>query len=630
MLNPDMREANLDRSLLSRLEESVLVCDGAMGTMLYAKGVFINRCFDELNLSQPSIVEEVHRSYLAAGAQLIETNTFGANRSKLLPHGLETRIAEINAAGARIARKAIAESGKEAFVAGAVGPVGGLLHLSDSLSPDEMRELFREQIAGLLEGGVDCIMIETISHLEEIRQAIRAARSLSDLPIIGQMTFTEDGTTLFGDRPEEVAAALLAEGADVVGANCSIGPKAMLEVLERMVASSDFPVSAQPNAGSPQRVDGRYMYFCSPEYMASYARRFIVGMGVRLVGGCCGTTPEHIRAVASAVRSLQPQRTEIVTFPPETRPEDAKPVPIREKSAFADRMLSRRFVASVELDPPRGTDVRKVVAGARELMAAGVDAVNIPDGPRASARMSSLGLGVLLAREVGIEVLLHYCCRDRNLLGMQSDLLGAHALGLRNLILITGDPPKLGDYPNATAVFDVDAIGLTEIVHRLNHGRDMAGNPIGDPTSFLIGVGVNPAARTMSEEVRRLRRKVSAGAEYALTQPVFDIARLRDLLDQTEDVQIPILVGILPLTSHRNAEFYHNEVPGMNIPEEVRERMRAAGSGEAARREGVEIAREALAMALEFPRVRGTYVMPPFGRYEMALEVLDGHLGGRS
>jgi homocysteine S-methyltransferase len=348
---------------------------------------------------------------------------------------------------------------------------------------------------------------------------------------------------------------------------------------------------------------------------------------VRLVGGCCGTTPEHIRALASAVRSLQPQRAGIGSFTKVEPPTEVTRVPILEKSRFAARLITRRFVASVELDPPRGTDVRKVVAGAQILRDAGVDAVNIPDGPRASARMSSLSLGVLLAREVGIEILLHYCCRDRNLLGMQSDLLGAHALGLRNLILITGDPPKLGDYPNATAVFDVDAIGLTEIVDRLNRGRDMAGNPIGDPTSFLIGVGVNPAAMSPAEEVRRLRRKVTAGAEYVLTQPVFDATRLNDLLDRTEDIAVPILVGILPLTSHRNAEFYHNEVPGMSIPDKVRERMRLAGTGETARREGVRIAREALEAALQSPRVRGTYVMPPFGRYEMALEVLDGFLG---
>ncbi len=622
-----MREANLESEFLSRLRESVLVCDGAMGTMLYAKGIYINRCFDELNLSQATLVEEVHRSYLAAGAQIIETNTFGANRSKLLPHGLETKIAEINAAGAAIARRAVAESGKEAFVAGAVGPVGGLLHLTGSLTPDEMFDLFREQMQGLVDGGVDCILIETISHIEEMRQAIRAARSLCDLPIVGQMTFTEDGTTLFGDRPEDVARALLAEGADVVGANCSIGPKPMLEVLERLATAGEFPISAQPNAGSPQRVDGRYIYFCSPEYMASYARRFILGAGVRLVGGCCGTTPDHIRALASAVRSLQPKRAEVVTFSQVESPAEITRVPILKKSRFAERLLTRRFVASVELDPPRGTDIRKVVAGAETLRDAGVDAVNIPDGPRASARMSSLSLGVLLARGVGIEILLHYCCRDRNLLGMQSDLLGAHALGLRNLILITGDPPKLGDYPNATAVFDVDAIGLTEIVDRLNRGRDMAGNPIGDPTSFLIGVGVNPAAMNPAEEMRRLRRKVAAGAEYVLTQPVFDANRLNDLLDRTEDVTVPILVGILPLTSYRNAEFYHNEVPGMSIPEEVRERMRLAGTGEAARREGVRIAREALEGALQSSRVRGTYVMPPFGRYEMALEVLDGFMG---
>lgn len=603
----------------------MLVCDGAMGTMLYTRGVYINRCFDELNLSQPQMVEEVHSSYLSAGAEILETNTFGANRTKLLPHGLEDKVVQINHAAVEIARKAMKGARKQAYLAGAIGPLGSPLHRSETMGPSEMEEHFREQATALMDAGVDLIMVETISRLEEMRAALRAVRSVGPVPLVAQMTFTEEGTTLFGDRPEEIPAMLLADGADVVGVNCSIGPRPMMDILERLSSAGDFPVSVQPNAGSPQRVEGRYIYFSSPEYMASYARRFIQGYGVRIVGGCCGTTPEHIRAIASAVRSLQPVRAEVVVPRPVRESEPpASPTPLPEKSSFARKLAAGNFVVSVEMDPPRGTDASKVISGAASLYAAGVDAVNIPDGPRASARMSPLCIGALLARDVGIEVLLHYCCRDRNLLGMQSDLLGAHALGLRNLILITGDPPKLGDYPNATAVFDVDSIGLTRIVDKLNHGCDLAGNRIGAPTSFLVGVGVNPAARDIEEEVRRLRLKVEAGAEVVFTQPVFDQERLFDFLDRSEDIPLPIMVGILPLTSHRNAEFYHNEVPGMSIPEGVRDRMRLAGSGESARAEGIRIARESLAGAMRSRRIRGAYIMPPLGRYEMALEVLAG------
>lgn len=600
-----------------------------MGTMLYSRGVFINRCFDDLNTSQPGLVEEIHRAYLQAGAQMIETNTFGANRGKLLPHGLEGKVDEINRAGVRLARRAIQDTRVEAFIAGAVGPLGSPLQQAEEPNPDDIRGAYREQISVLVDEGVDCILIETISKLEEMRQAIRAAREVASIPVIAQMTFTEEGTTLYGDRPEDIGRILTAEGADVVGVNCSVGPRAMLSILDRLASSGDYRISAQPNAGSPQRVEGRYIYFCSPEYMASYARRFIQWAGVRLVGGCCGTTPDHIRAVAAAVRSMVPKRTEIfVSSVQHDAPRsEVPPVPIEEKSRFARKLAEGGFVASVELDPPRGIDASKVIRGAHAIKKAGVDAVNIPDGPRASARMSSLALGALLSSEVGIDVIPHYCCRDRNLLGMQSDLIGAHALGLRNLILITGDPPRLGDYPNATAVFDVDSIGLTKIVNHLNHGEDLAGNPIGTPTSFLIGVGVNPGSTNLPEEVRRFRLKMKAGAEYGLTQPVFDGNHLRALMGMIADLAVPVLVGILPLTSYRNAEFYHNEVPGMSVPEEVRERMRRAGTGEGARREGVKIAREALEIATEIPMIRGAYVMPPFNRFEMALEVLEGFLG---
>ena len=612
---------------ISRLQESVLLCDGAMGTMLYARGIFINRCFDELNLSHPDLVTEIHQEYLRAGADVIETNTFGANRLKLVRHGLEDKVAAINQAAATLARRAIDGGHREAFVAGSIGPLSNPLQSLDPLTPDDLRAIYTEQIAALLDGGVDLLIFETIARREEMEAAITAARALSStVPIVGQMTFNEDGRTVHGDEAGDLAVWMKELGADVVGTNCALGPKPMLECVAAMARRGDFLLSAQPNAGTPQWFEGRFIYFSSPEYMATYAHRFITTCGVRLVGGCCGTTPDHIRAMSATIRSLRPSRIEIDLGDDVVREVGVATAPLAERSRFASKLARGRFAVSVEISPPRGTDAAKILDGARLLHAAGVDAVNIPDGPRASARVTPMALGILIGREVGIEVLLHYCCRDRNLLGMQSDLLGAHVLGLRNLIIITGDPPKLGDYPNATAVYDVDSIGLTRIVRRLNQGLDMVGKPLGPPTAFLIGVGVNPAAPNLEEELRRFRLKVEAGAECAFTQPVFDSARLRQFLDRTEDVSIPILIGILPLTSFRNAEFYHNEVPGMNIPLEVRERMRHSGSGEEARRAGIEIAREALGEARQHPRIRGVYVMPPFGRYEMALSVLDGFM----
>lgn len=612
---------------LDRIRDSVLLCDGAMGTMLYARGVFINRCFDELNLSSPGLVEEVHQEYIRAGADIIETNTFGANRHKLIRHGLEDKVPEINRAAVGIARRVIAAAHRDVFVAGAVGPLGNPLHSLDPLSPADERAIYTEQIEALVESGIDLLMIETIARREEMEAAIRAAREIApDLPIVAQMSFNEDGRTVRGDEAGDLAGWMRETGADVVGANCAIGPKPMLECLEAMSRSGDFLLAAQPNAGTPQWFEGRFIYFSSPEYMAEYARRFITSCGVRLIGGCCGTTPDHIRAMSATVRSLHPSRITISPVGSETGPPPAEPIPFGERSRFARKLADGDFAVSVEVSPPRGTEIGRIIEGARLLHAAGVDAVNIPDGPRASARVTPMALGILIGREVGIEILLHYCCRDRNLLGMQSDLLGAHVLGLRNLIIITGDPPKLGDYPNATAVYDVDSIGLTRIVRKLNQGLDMVGKPLGPPTSFVTGVGVNPAAPNLDEEVRRFRLKVEAGAECAFTQPVFDTERLHEFLDRTEDVRIPVLIGILPLTSFRNAEFYHNEVPGMNIPGAIRERMRKAASGEDARRMGVEIARQALTEARGFPRIRGAYVMPPLGRYELALQVLEGIL----
>jgi methionine synthase I (cobalamin-dependent)/5,10-methylenetetrahydrofolate reductase len=616
---------------LERLGQGPILVDGAMGTVLYERGVFVNRCFDELNISQPKLVQEVHAEYLRAGAEIIETNTFGANRVKLAAHGLEEQVAAINAAGVALARKACAETHREAFVAGSVGPMGNPRHTL-GLGLAELRAVYAEQIDALVAAGVDLLFLETISRREEMAAALDVARTHPAVAIVALMTFGDDGHTVQGDSPGNLARWMRERGADVVGCNCSTGPRAMLDVLAEMrAAGDDLVLAALPNAGSPEFVEGRYIYFSSPEYMATYARRFVKASGARLVGGCCGTTPDHVREMRTYLRSLGTSQIDLLEPEPgatATRPA-VPPRPLAERSRLAARLAAGEFVTSVEISPPRGVDPTTVLGAVARLRDAGVDAVNIPDGPRASARMSPMALSALITRDVGIEAILHYCCRDRNLLGMQSDLLGTHALGIRNLIIITGDPPKLGDYPYATPVFDVDSIGLTRIVDRLNRGLDLAGNPLGPPTEFFVGVGVNPGAMNLDEEVQRFRSKVAAGAHLAYTQPVFEPSRLFAFLERTADLDIPILVGVLPLNSHRNAEFFHNEVPGMDVPLEVRERMRTAGNGEAAKRVGVEIAKEALALARTSPRIRGAYVMPPFGHAARALDVLDEILAAR-
>lgn len=599
--------------------DHIYVADGAMGTLLYAKGIFINRCFDELNLSQPELVKEVHREYLAAGAEIIETNTYGANSFKLAPHGFRRKVREINRAGAQLARE---EAGERALVAGSVGPLGRALVAVAQRNQDEARIAFREQIEALAEGGVDLIVIETMSDLDELTIAIREARQVCDLPVVASVTFKDDHSTVFGDTPQEAARVIAAAGADVAGANCSIGPKVTLECIERMRVASSLPLSAMPNAGAPQFIEGRFIYLSSPEYMAEYARRFILKAGVRIVGGCCGTTPEHIKAIRNAVRSLRPgqHRAAAVTVETPAKP-SLEPKPTLDKSPLA-RKLRRKFVTSVELYPPKGADPARVLAAAANLKEYGIDCVNIPDGPRAMARMSPMALAHLIESTVGMDTILHYTCRDRNILGMQSDLLGLHALGLRNILAITGDPPKLGDYPDATSVFDMDSIGLTRMIRRLNCGEDLVGNAIGSQTAFHVGVGVNPGAMNLDTEVRRYQEKVEAGAEYVMTQPVFDIAHLERFLEQTRGHRVPLLVGILPLLSYRNAEFLHNEVPGMNIPEEIRKSLINC-SEEEARERGITIARESIARARTYEGVAGVYIMPPFGRQKLALQVLD-------
>jgi methionine synthase I (cobalamin-dependent)/5,10-methylenetetrahydrofolate reductase len=605
---------------LQELDKRVLVCDGAMGTMLYARGIFLNRSFDELNLTQPDLVAEVHQAYTRAGADLIETNTFGANRVKLGAFGLAERVHAINVQGARIARHAARE---QIYVAGAIGPLGIRVEPWGKTGVDEAEDHFREQAKALLEGEVDLFILETFRDVNEIGAAIRAVRSVCDLPIVAQMTTEEDGNSLDGVAPETFVPQLEARGADVVGLNCSVGPAAMLETVERMARVAHVKLSAQPNAGKPREIEGRNLYLCSPDYMASYARRFI-NAGVRLVGGCCGTTPDHVRAIKMAVRTLEPAAVRKEGKAPASAAVPGAvvpPVSREQKSRMANALARGGFVVSVELAPPRGYQTDVLVDQARRLKIRGVDLVNIPDSPRASAHMSALSTAVLVQQQAGVEPILHYACRDRNLIGMQSDLLGAHSMGIRNVLLVTGDPPKLGDYPDATAVFDVDSIGLTNVVSRLNAGLDIGGQPIGHPTAFHIGVAVNPGALNLDEELRRFAYKVQAGAEFAVTQPVFDAAEFRAFISRIREHQIPILAGIMPLESVRHAEFMANEVPGVRVPEAVLARMRRADAEGRASDEGLAIARE---IAAEIrPLVRGVQISTVPKAIDMALGLIE-------
>jgi methionine synthase I (cobalamin-dependent)/5,10-methylenetetrahydrofolate reductase len=609
------------KAFRDRLHKEVIVFDGGVGTFLYEKGVFINTCFDELNLTNPDIVAEVHRDYVNAGADVVETNTFGANRFKLTPYGLETRVHEINIKGAQIARKVAAD---KALVAGSVGPLGIQIEPLGKLSFDEAKEAFVEQMKGLIDGGVDLIVLETFSHVPELQQAIRAARELNDtLPLMVQVTIGDDGNLLSGTTLESFVKGISSYPVDVVGLNCSVGPKAMLEALEDLKSLTSLPISIQPNAGLPQNIGGRNIYLASPEYMAEYAKRFIL-TGAAIVGGCCGTNPEHIKAIRRAVHALQPaKRMDVRSAELKvTAPEAVKVIEAQEKSRLMNKLVKRQPVTLVELVSPRGVSPVQQVQKARKLSHYGIDAINIPDGPRASARMSALALAAIIQREVGIETVLHFACRDRNVIGMQSDLLGAWALGLKNILAITGDPPKLGNYPDATAVFDVDAIGLTNLVNRLNHGLDLAGNPIGDPTGFSIGVGVNPGAINLDEELRRLDWKIEAGAEYMITQPVFDIRILERFMKRIPHIKVPLICGIWPLVSYRNAEFMNNEVPGASVPAEILERMRKAPTKEAAFAEGIAIAKETYRHVSD--TVAGVQLAAPLGRIEGIFMMLEG------
>ena len=606
--------------LLARLKTSPVLCDGAMGTLLYSKGIFINRCYDELNLSQPDLIRGVHHEYLQAGAEIVETNTFGGNSFRLERHGLGGKVHDINFAGAKLAKEAAKSF--DAWVAGSVGPLGIRIEPLGKTSFQEAKDAFREQIAALLEGGVDLIILETFGYLEELHQALLAARELNPkVPVIAQVTVDEEANCLDGSTPETFAPRLEQWGADVIGCNCSVGPVAMLDAMERVRAATSLPVSAQPNAGIPRSVEGRNIYLCSPEYMASYARKFVAA-GVKLVGGCCGTTPEHIRVMKSGLRASQarakisdPQVNAKVKLPAAI-----EALPLALRSRLGAKIASGQFVTMVEIVPPKGTNIQKELDGARFLKSVGVDGINIPDSPRASARMSNQALSVLLQQQAGVEAILHYTCRDRNVLCIQSDLLGAAAVGIKNLICITGDPPKMGGYPDATAVFDVDAIGLVNIVHNLNRGLDIGGNPIGIGTGFAIGVGANPGISNLDEEIRRFEFKVEAGAEYAVTQPVFDLSLLETFLKRIEHCRIPVVAGIWPLVSVRNAEFMKDELR-VSVPDAILERMTRAPSPEAAREEGIVIAREMLIAVRGM--VQGAQISAPMGKYSAAVDVLE-------
>ena len=608
-----------------------LLADGAMGTVLYGRGIFINRCYDELNLSDPGLILSIHEEYLQSGADILETNTFGANRFRLARHGLTEKVAEINAAGVRLARQAVEhlkdKQAGEAWVAGSVGPLGVRLEPLGKTGLDEARAAFAEQISALAGAGVDMLIIETMPALNEAREALIAAREMApDLPVLVMVTVDDESNCLDGSSPEQAAARLTEWGAGAIGVNCSTGPATVLTAIESMRKATTVPLAAMPNAGMPRAVEGRNIYLCSPEYMASFARKAIAA-GAQIVGGCCGTTPNHIRAMRSAMRAIDAQaRVTVSGAVPELNTE-TPPSPLGHRSRIGSLLEQGAFVTLVEIVPPKGVDCVKEIEGARLLAGLGVHAINVPDSPRASARMGAQSLCIQIQQHIGIETVLHYTCRDRNILSIQSDLLGASSIGLHNILCLTGDPPKLGNYPDATAVFDVDAIGLVNIVHRLNYGLDIGANSIGASTNFTIAVAANPGVPDIENELRRFKYKVEAGAEYAITQPVFDLRLLEKFLERIKDFRIPVIAGIWPLTSLRNAEFMKNDLR-VSMPEEIMLRMAQTDSPDAARQEGVKIAQEMLAAVR--PLVQGVQVSAPFGRYGVAAEVISSVLPGQA
>lgn len=589
-----------------------------MGTMLYARGIPYERCFDELNLSDPGIVQRIHREYIRAGAELIETNTFGANRYKLAQFGLEDRLRDINFRAVKIAREAREECGEAVFLGGAIGPLGESLGPVGTITADAARQAFREQADALLEAGADLFVLETFSQLDELAEAIGAVREACDLPIVAQVSLTDEGLILTGESPEEVAAKLAHLGVDVVGANCGIGPQSTFDAVERM-RSAGVPLAAMPNAGAPSRLEGRYLYFSTPEYFADYARRF-VDSGVALLGGCCGTTPGHVLAMRQAIEQSSPRTTPSIHVAA-VAPATAEPVESAasfEPTPLQRALTEKRFVVSVELDPPKGLNPTKVVNGAAMLANVGVDCINIGDSPMARVRMGCISLALHIQRRVGLDTIIHFTTRDRNLMALQSELLGAHSHGIRNILALTGDPPRMGNLPQAKAVWDIDSIGLIKILKQMNAGLDWTGNSIGMAAQYYVGCAVNPVAEDLDLELDRFHRKIEAGADYVMCQPLYDMDQLSTFLNRVGKIPIPFLLGVMPLQSHRHAEFLHNELPGVSIPDHLREGMRAAGENGIA--EGIRQSQEFLAEAQAY--CDGTYLMPSFGRYEMVAELV--------
>jgi methionine synthase / methylenetetrahydrofolate reductase(NADPH) len=600
-----------------------MLADGAMGTVLYARGVFINRCYDELNLSDPGLILTVHEEYLQAGAEILETNTFGANRFRLTRQGLNGKLEEINAAGVRLARRAV-EHLKEkqaggAWVAGSIGPLGVRLEPLGKTGLEEAREAFAEQIGVLAGNGVDLLIIETMPALNEAHEALEAAKRVApQLPLLVMVTVDDESECLDGSSPAQAAALLTEWGADAIGVNCSTGPATVLTAIEAMRGATKLPLAAMPNAGLPRAVNGRNVYLVSPEYMASFARRAIAA-GAQIVGGCCGTTPNHIRAMRAAIRAMDEQPHIESSGAAPAVSQETPPAPLAQRSRLGSLLAEKKFITLVEFVPPKGINCSKEIEGAQLMTRLGVHAIDVYDAAQAAGRMSGQSLCVQIQQHTGMETILHYTCRDRNLLSIQSDLLGASSIGLHNIFCVTGDPPKQGNYPDASAVFDVDSIGLVNIVSRLNHGLDIGSNSIGVSTNFTIGVAASPGTPDIENEVRRFAYKVEAGAEYAITQAVFDVRLLEEFLQRIQGYRIPIIAGIWPLTSLRNAEYMKSDLR-TGMPEEITLRMAQAGTPEATRAEGIKIAQEMLAAVR--PYVQGVQVSAPFGDYDAAAEVI--------
>lgn len=615
---------------LDRLERGAVLADGAMGSQIYARGISYERCYDELNLTEPALIQRIHRDYIRAGAELIETNTFGANRYKLAPFGLEDRVRDINFRAVKLAREAREECGEPVFLAGAIGPLGQPLAPVGTVTAADAHAAFREQSEALLEAGADLIVLETFGDLDELQEAIKAVQAICDLPIVAQVSLTDDGHMLAGQTPAEVARLLASHRVDVIGVNCGVGPQSTLDAVGQMALPLFAHLSAMPNAGAPSRLEGRYLYFSTPEYFAEYARHF-AGAGVRLIGGCCGTTPAHITAMRQALAEGAADSTPTIAFtaPPAPTADAIETAVSVEQTPLQRALAEKRFVVSVELDPPKGLNPTKIVNGAALLADVGVDCINIGDSPMARVRMGCISLALHIQRRVGLDTIIHFTTRDRNLMALQSELLGAHSHGIRNILALTGDPPRMGNLPQAKAVWDVDSIGLIRILKRMNEGQDWAGNSIGMPARFFVGCAVNPVADDLELELDRFHRKIEAGADYVMCQPLYDMEHLTSFLNRVGKIPVPFLLGVMPLQSSRHAEFLHNELPGVTIPDHLRERMRQAG--ENGIQEGIRQSQEFLAEAQAF--CDGTYLMPSFGRYEMVAElvkVLDRERWGAS